>query len=99
MSGFVSEKREEQDVLGGMFGQEPAEEARRHSNASLSPTEHDGNSVPDEGDKGYEMDLARTKSIAETLSLPREIIFVAIVCSAQLLTRKTCSSPHIQLPV
>ncbi|KAF1975703.1 MFS general substrate transporter [Bimuria novae-zelandiae CBS 107.79] len=33
------------------------------------------------------MELKRTTSIAETLSLPREIIFVTIVCSAQLLAQ------------
>lgn len=93
----MSEKRAEQDAQRGVYGQEPAEEARRHSNASLSPTEHDGDSVRNEGEHGHEMDLARTMSIAETLSLPREIIFVAIVCSAQLLTRKTSSSTSHQL--
>jgi hypothetical protein len=88
MPESVSEKRADQVASESMFGQELEEEPRRHSNASLSPTEHDGDVVPSEGKEGNEMELARTKSIAETLSLPREIIFVAIVCSAQLLTRK-----------
>lgn len=64
---------------------------KRHSDVSLSPTESDSESAQGESDgenRENEMELARTKSIAETLSLPREIIFVAIVCSAQLLTRK-----------
>lgn len=43
----------------------------------------------------YPLELARTKSIAETLSLPREIIFVAIVCSAQLLTRELFTHAQI----
>jgi hypothetical protein len=57
---------------------------------SLSPTENEealASNSPDQEKKGT-LELARTKSVAETLSLPREIIFVAIVCSAQLLTRK-----------
>ncbi|KAL5370880.1 hypothetical protein PMIN06_012823 [Paraphaeosphaeria minitans] len=81
MSGYVSEERADEDGPGNMFG------TRRHSDASLSPTERDGDALPNEGEKGNKMELARTKSIAETLSLPREIIFVAIVCSAQLLTQ------------
>lgn len=41
---------------------------------------HDGN--------GFDKtSLARTKSIAEQLSLPHEIAFVAIVCMAQFFTR------------
>jgi hypothetical protein len=87
MPQSISEKRADQGAPENMFEKEE-EESRRHSNASLSPTEHDSDSVPSEGEKENGMELARTKSIAETLSLPREIIFVAIVCSAQLLTRK-----------
>jgi hypothetical protein len=71
--------------LGGDNGQ------KRHSNASLSPTERNSECRRCESDaesQENEMQLARTKSVAETLSLPREIIFVAIICSAQLLTRK-----------
>ncbi|KAK3208605.1 hypothetical protein GRF29_77g1274899 [Pseudopithomyces chartarum] len=63
---------------------------RRHSNASLSPTERNsecGRCESDAESQENEMQLARTKSVAETLSLPREIIFVAIICSAQLLTQ------------
>ena len=37
-----------------------------------------------------ELDLVRTKSIAETLALPHEVAFVAIVCMAQFFTRKCC---------
>jgi hypothetical protein len=57
---------------------------------SLSPTENEealaSNSANQE--KEDTLELGRTKSVAESLSLPREIIFVAIVCSAQLLTRE-----------
>jgi hypothetical protein len=35
--------------------------------------------------------LAKTKSIAETLSLPHEIAFVSIVCMAQFMTRTLLS--------
>lgn len=87
MSGSVIfEKRAEQ---GRLVGKKLEVGQRTHSNASLSPTNHDGDSVPNDAEKVDGMDLTRTKSIVETLSLPREIGFVAIVCSAQLLTRKT----------
>ncbi|KAF2269522.1 MFS general substrate transporter [Lojkania enalia] len=51
------------------------------SDTTNSPTE------TDEAAKDDPIELTRTKSIAETLSLPREILVVAIVCSAQLLTQ------------
>lgn len=87
MSGVFDQRRAGRDAPPP----EQELEERRHSNASLSPTEHDSDFAPENesgGEKRREMELARTMSIAETLSLPREIIFVAIVCSAQLLTRK-----------
>jgi hypothetical protein len=43
--------------------------------------QHDGHDV------FQEASLARTKSIAETLSLPHEIAFVTIVCMANFFTR------------
>ena len=55
------------------------------------------------GHRGHEpfdnVSLARTKSIAEQLSLPHEIAFVALVCMSQFFTRKLCegcSSNHVQ---
>ena len=38
-------------------------------------------------DGGKDGDLTRTKSIAETLSLPHEVAFVATICMAQFLTQ------------
>ena len=38
-------------------------------------------------DEGKEGSLKRTKSIAETMSLPHEIAFVSVICMAQLLTQ------------
>ena len=64
---------------------------RSHSSASLSLTEYNSERArrgSDAESQQNEMQLARIKSVAGTLSLPREIIFVAIICSAQLLTRK-----------
>lgn len=61
----------------------------RHT--SWAPTEHDDpikSELAGPEDKANAMDLTRTMSIAETLSFPREAIFVSIVCSAQLATRK-----------
>jgi len=63
---------------------------------SVSPTKPDDTpddtrpSSSENNDKAQPLDLTRIESIADTLSLPREIIFVAIVCSAQLLTRTSC---------
>jgi hypothetical protein len=42
--------------------------------------------------------LVRTKSavsIAETLSLPRELLFVSVICMAQFMTRKYTLHPLI----
>jgi len=89
MSGILDESRAELDTPDDKELEQP----RRHSNASVSPTEYDGDDdVAPEHEAGErnEMELARTKSIAETLPLWREIIFVAIVSNAQLLTRKWC---------
>lgn len=36
-----------------------------------------------------DVDLTRTKSIAQSMSLGREISFIAVVCMAQVLTRKS----------
>lgn len=61
---------------------------RRHSSQSSSKdeTDGDGNDFEASGND----DLTRTKSavsIAETLSLPREILFVFIICMAQFMTQ------------
>lgn len=58
---------------------------------SRSPTEYDepvDSDFASPEEKTNDMNLARTVSIAETLSFPHEAIFVAIVCSAQLATRE-----------
>lgn len=82
---FASNERE-----GRIPIQEEVEESPRR-NASQSPTAHDvplASSSLDEP-KDDALELSRTKSIAETLSLPHEIAFIATVCSAQLLTRES----------
>ena len=41
--------------------------------------------------------LEKTKSIAETLSLPHEILFVSIICLAQITARKFSRNLVIKL--
>lgn len=62
--------------------------SRQSSDQDIPPTSSSSNV-----EKADPLELTRTKSIVETLSLPHEIVFVAIVCSAQLLTRESCSHP------
>jgi hypothetical protein len=84
-------------------GNDPENEIARHR-ASLSSSSDSlaGSSglipalteLKDE-EMGAETEIGRTKSatsIAETLSLPREIAFVAIICMAQFTTRKSSKS-------
>jgi hypothetical protein len=48
----------------------------------------DGGSPGIENEQGEDLERSKsTKSIAETLSLPREIAFVSIICMAQFMTR------------
>lgn len=68
-------------------------ESRNDSDSSLPRAE---NEAQQDEDEENDMDLTRTKSgvsIAETFSLPREIIFVATICMAQVMTRKSFRAP------
>jgi hypothetical protein len=47
----------------------------------------------DTGEEKEQLEMAKTKSIAETLSLPHEIAFVTVICMAQFMTRK--STPNL----
>ena len=55
-----------------------------HEISQIQPDEH-------EDSKGNDTPLTRTKSIAETLSLPHEIAFVSTVCMAQFFARTPLS--------
>lgn len=58
----------------------PSIDDRDHLQRTATGQHHDGGI-----DKAS---LARTKSIAEKLSLPHEIAFVSLVCMAQFFTRE-----------
>jgi hypothetical protein len=66
----------------------------------VSPASFDGGNLQQTAMQDHEhgaidnVSLARTRSIAEQLSLPHEIAFVALVCMSQFFTRKISIPSH-----
>lgn len=96
ISGDVLNKDIEKGEMPG--GREAAETPPDTPTSSPTKREEEFDGVDttfDRNDAG-EMDLTRTKSsasIAETMPLSKEIVFVATICMAQVLTRNALLFP------
>lgn len=63
---------------------------QQHTAPQANIREKEGDQSADTDGSDGRHDIVKTEtntSIAETLSLPREILFVAVICLAQLFTR------------
>lgn len=84
-------------LLASTPKKEEEDETEISRSASLSPTETEVPPPSNDTPQSDGLDLSRTKSIAQTLSLPHEIAFVALVCGAQLFTRAPIHLPPYSL--
>jgi hypothetical protein len=87
---------EDVEKKSGDYTTSPNSSSRTSTTVALRDNDHDDDHMQQvatgqchENDEPIaKASLARTNSIAETLSLPHEIAFVAIVCMAQFFTRR-----------
>jgi MFS family permease len=70
------EPKDELSLSPSSFSSSTTDLSRHPTHASTRLSKHDG-----------DLELARTKSIAETMSPLREFMFVGLLCSAQLVTQ------------
>lgn len=64
-----------------------------------SPASNDEVAIEKETNPGDSVSLQKTKSIADDMSLGREILFVAIICLAQFTTQVGLGSTLVILPI